>query len=141
MGLDMFLEKRNKRNIPALDKNGCEHYIWDEVAYWRKANQIHQWFIDYYNLPGDFNCERQEVSKECLEELVDTCRFVLNNRYEPNAEEIAEENLPTQDGFFFGGTDYDEYYYMGLEDTITQLEKVIEETDWDNEIVCYNCWW
>lgn len=141
MGLDMYLLKRNASDIPTLNKDGTEHYNWKEIAYWRKANAIHDWFLEYYNLPEDFNCQDQEVTAECLQELVDTCKFVLSKRYEPEAEEVAETNLPTAGGFFFGGTDYDEYYYLKLEDTVEQLEKVIYETDWGNEIVCYTCWW
>lgn len=40
--------------------------------------------------------------------------------------EVCEE-LPTQEGFFFGSTDYDKYYVDNLDSTIEQLEKVIAE--------------
>lgn len=40
--------------------------------------------------------------------------------------EICEE-LPTEEGFFFGSTDYDETYVYQLDETIGQLEKVIAE--------------
>lgn len=40
---------------------------------------------------------------------------------------LCEEELPTESGFFFGGTDYDEYYVEQLDSTIEQLEKVINE--------------
>lgn len=35
--------------------------------------------------------------------------------------------LPTEEGFFFGDTDYNEYYVADLDSTIEQLEKVIDE--------------
>lgn len=41
--------------------------------------------------------------------------------------EICEEILPTEVGFFFGGTDYDEYYVADIEDTIPMLQKVIDQ--------------
>lgn len=47
-------------------------------------------------------------------------RVVLN-------PEICEEMLPTEGGFFFGGTDYDEYYVADIEDTIPMLQKVIDQ--------------
>ena len=39
---------------------------------------------------------------------------------------VAEELLPTQEGFFFGGTGYDEYYIQNLEDTIVIIDKALE---------------
>jgi hypothetical protein len=41
--------------------------------------------------------------------------------------------LPTADGFFFGSTDYDEYYWSEIEETAKGLEKVLKlDTDkWD----------
>lgn len=37
------------------------------------------------------------------------------------------EDLPTEEGFFFGSTDYDEYYIYQLDETIKQLSKVVSE--------------
>lgn len=142
MGLDMYMLRRNKAQEPHFDEDTNRPcYDWEDVAYWRKANEIHKWFLDYYNLDGDFNCELQEVGKDGLQELVDTCKFVLARRGKNDASKVASEKLPTQGGFFFGDTDYDEYYYEDLENTISQMEKVIRETDWDNEVVVYSCWW
>jgi hypothetical protein len=52
-----------------------------------------------------------------------------------------EDILPTSSGFFFGSTEYDEWYYQDLENTIEQCQKVIEETDWDTEVVVYTESW
>lgn len=43
-----------------------------------------------------------------------------------NAEEISEL-LPTKDGFFFGCTDYDEYYLQDITDTIEILTSILKE--------------
>ena len=45
-----------------------------------------------------------------------------------NIEEI-KELLPTADGFFFGSTEYDEYYLKDIKNTIEILEKVIKEDE------------
>lgn len=137
----MYMFARSKNEIPVLNEEGHKEYNWNEVAYWRKANEIHRWFIDYLGLDSDFNCEYAEVTKEDLEELVDTCKLVLEHKDKCDATKVAMENLPTQGGFFFGGTDYDDYYYEDLENTVSQMERVINETDWENEIVAYSCWW
>lgn len=107
-----------------------------EVAYWRKANQIRQWFVDHIDeFNEDDNCGFYKVTKELLEELIKDCETVIKNK------DLKEDVLPTSSGFFFGGTEYDDWYYKQLESTIEQCEKVIAETDWDNEVVTYHEWW
>ena len=136
-----------------------------ELAYWRKANQIHQWFVDNVQNGVD-DCGYYEVTKEQLTELLeivdkvlDSCELIdskVNAGYTfENGEKkiiwedgktikdssIAEELLPTQSGFFFGGTDYDQWYYEDLKSTKEQLERVLNETDFEHEIVYYSSSW
>ncbi len=72
-------------------------------AYWRKANQIHSWFVRNVQ-GGNDNCGEYYVSTEKLKELLNTCQQALFNK-DPNL-------LPPQEGFFFGGTDIDEWYWQ-----------------------------
>ena len=55
--------------------------------------------------------------------------------------EIASELLPTQDGFFFGSTEYDQWYMEDIKSTIDILTKALEETDFDREMVVYSSSW
>jgi hypothetical protein len=90
------------------------------VAYWRKANAIHDWFVQNVQ-DGVDECQEAWVSREQLQELVDVCKTVLADMSK------AEELLPTRSGFFFGGTDYDEWYKGDLEYTVTRLEKILSD--------------
>lgn len=90
------------------------------VGYWRKANQIHQWFVDNCG-EGEDDCRPYFVSRERLQELLDTCNKVLEVR----TEEVAEELLPPQVGFFFGGYEIDEYYYQDLENTVEIITRCL----------------
>lgn len=90
-----------------------------QYAYWRKANQIHKWFVDTVQ-EGNDNCGDYNMTGYILQHLVDLCKEVLDKR----DTEFSKENLPSQCGFFFGSTDYDEYYYKDLENTIEQLKNV-----------------
>jgi len=92
-------------------------YILDQVGYWRKDNHIHQWFVDNCQ-DGTDDCRYAYVSEEQLAELLDICREVKKDHT------LAEELLPTQEGFFFGGTEVDEYYFSAIDDTIEILEKL-----------------
>lgn len=97
------------------------------VAYWRKENAIHEWFVQTVQ-NGEDNCAEYYVSEEQLESLVKTCQQVLDN------PELAEELLPTTSGFFFGSTDYDEWYFSGLAYTVKTLTELLNNEDfkgWD----------
>ena len=97
-----------------------------QVAYWRKANQIHKWFVDHVQ-NGKDDCGDYYVSREQLQLLLDTCKIVLIDREE------ASQLLPVQEGFFFGSYEYNEYYFGDLQDTIDQIERILNEypEDWD----------
>jgi hypothetical protein len=56
-----------------------------------------------------------------LQELLDLCKIVQKDHSQ------AEELLPSASGFFFGGTDYDEWYYNDIENTISVLEDALED--------------
>ena len=128
MGLDMYLFRRLRNKHPNSPKD-------KEAAYWRKANQIHQWFVKNVQ-DGVDDCEiHNEVTRDVLEELLDTCRIVAED---PSR---AEELLPSQSGFFFGSTAYDEGYFLDITDTIEILERVIEETNFETEMIYYLSWW
>lgn len=90
------------------------------VAYWRKANHIHDWFVKHVQ-GGEDDCKEYFVSRETLMELEQTCRKVV----EAGTGEVASELLPTASGFFFGGTDYDEYYFEATDWTAKRLAEIL----------------
>ena len=106
--------KERTFEIP-LNKIGTIHL---DVGYWRKANQIHAWFITNCSTDGVDDCNTLYVSKKQLLTLKGICEQVLTNH------DLAAELLPTQAGFFFGCTEYDEYYYNDIEDTLEILNKL-----------------
>ena len=146
-----------------------EHPWWrikEEVGYWRKANQIHNWFVENIQDGVDDCCYHREVRKEDLEDLLDVCKTVLKScemadgevcndyTYEdgkriPIMEDgkyvkdpsVAEELLPTSSGFFFGSYDYDEYYVEDIKNTIEIITKVLETTDFETQMIYYVSSW
>lgn len=105
------------------------------AGYWRKANAIHQWFVDNC-ADGEDDCRPMYCSLEQLQELLTKC---IKIKMTP---ESAGEELPTQEGFFFGSTDYGEWYYKQIDATISILENVIAvmESD-DNVRAVYEASW
>lgn len=105
-----------------------------EVAYWRKANAIHNWFV--YNVQnGNDDGGTYKVKKEQLEKLLYICEIVLNNLI------LADKLLPTKDGFFFGDISYNKIYVKKLEETVEQLEKILQSTDFDKYYIVYTSSW
>ncbi len=154
MGLDMYLTKRTYiggnydhrqikgtiyitkagEQIPiSLDKVS---YITEEAMYWRKSNQIHKWFVE--NVQGGVdNCEEYRVTVDQLKQLIKLCKQIDKDH------SLAEKLLPTQEGFFFGGTAYDEYYFEDIKATIKGLSQVVKncyDEDWDITFLYQSSW-
>ena len=91
-----------------------------EAAYWRKANAIHQWFVDNVQ-DGVDECQRAYVERSQLKELVDLCKEIIAD------PASGESKLSTQSGFFYGSTEYDEGYMQDLKDTVEMLEPLFDE--------------
>lgn len=92
------------------------------VGYWRKQNAIHNWFVQNCQ-DGEDECQQVGVAREKLEELRDLCRKVLAD------PSLADELLPTAEGFFFGSTDYDDWYMRGLTYTADKIDKLLTMSD------------
>lgn len=98
------------------------------VMYWRKANHIHAWFVREVQ-EGVDECQESYVSVDKLRELAAVCKEVLAARGTDKAEKVAAERLPTQSGFFFGNTAYDEYYYSDLDETLKAVDQLLADHD------------
>lgn len=126
MGLDMYLTARRSvygKNPPVtLPDYVPEGLRIDSInvdaAYWRKANAIHNWFVEHVQNGVD-DCTEFRVDRQELVTLRDLAQQVLADPTK------AGELLPTKGGFFFGPTDYDDWYLDGLRETVEQLDKVL----------------
>lgn len=181
MGLDMYVTIRHKDTQSKLDayeawnsKYSYEEYerLTDEqkeeyrnsepeynediygkqLMYWRKANQIHNWFVQ--NCQGGVdNCERYVITVADLIKLKELCEKILTmtvvkqelrptflNGWFSEPEHVmqdvrlltyegmkfASEHLPSSSGFFFGNTDYNDYYVWDVEDTVKQINDTLD---------------
>jgi len=150
MGLDMYLYKKNYMRQgdfykpefvnEVIVKTGGEidkkikpkriTYVVEEVGYWRKANQIHNWFVENVQ-NGNDNCGSYYVSRDKLQELLTLCKEVKADFNETGGIR-AHEILPSASGFFFGGTEYDEWYFNGIDNTIRIIEECFEDEHADD---------
>ena len=133
-----FEKPENQAKLDALKQEWEEIYPYVEVAYFRKVNLL----VRYFNYED--NCSNQELSKGEIESLVEDCQKVLDLHQQYPDEDITdklEELLPTTSGFFFGSTDYDDWYFESVEDVLTQFKKILNETNWKSEKIYLHCWW
>ena len=147
MGLDMYLtkeiyvknwdhQKPEDKHTITVKKGGKTRMdikphricgIIEELGYWRKANSIHNWFVQ--NVQGGHDeCQKSYVSRDQLEELLGLVEAALASPLK------ASTLLPTVSGFFFGSGEYDEYYIEDLRRT----KKILTTAIKDDARECYD---
>jgi len=152
MGLDMYLTKETyvkkwdhqtpeERHEVTVKKGGEIHPsiktnrvsgVVEELMYWRKANAIHGWFVENCQ-DGIDECQKTYVEIDKLIELKNLCEQVVINK--------TPELLKPKEGFFFGSSEVDDYYYADLADTVRVLEEEInKEEDWSVSYYYQSSW-
>lgn len=106
------------------------HYALED-AYFRKVNFIYEY---YRNLLVDECCK---VSKDDIKALIDTCEDVLKHKGD---EDYAKLYLPTTGGFFFGSTDYDDWYWKDVKNCLTQMKKLHKSMKDDDFVLWVFSW-
>lgn len=155
-----------KQHFSKKSEDSIMPRICEEVGYWRKVNAVHNWFVENVQC-GEDDCQyHREVTAEDLQKLKSTCAKVISlaklkpgkihvgSRYSGGKVEqmyedgfvvanpkVCDELLPTSDGFFFGSTDYDQYYMEGLRETIEICEKALKTTDFNTQMLYYCSSW
>ena len=134
VGMDLVRTEDSRYNN-VIEASGIK--VKDDVAssvsvewtaiYWRKANQIHGWFVETCG-DGVDECQRIRVSRDRLVELHSICGQLLDTK----STELAHELLPPTPGFFFGGYEIDEYYWRDVEETHQQLTELLDEITPEN---------
>jgi hypothetical protein len=143
-----FTVKLGGKKHPHIKPNRIA-YITEEVGYWRKANHIHSWFV--HECQGGIDeCQETWVSPEKLLELRGICQTIVEyfdksvtgtrqvkamigedwveNTYDID-ENILSELLPTASGFFFGGTEYDHWYYQDTKNTVKIIDEALKDVE------------
>ena len=144
MGLDMYLTKGKGEQS-------------EEVGYWRKANAIHNFFVNAVQNGVD-DQEAYLVPRDVFEMLLEKCDKLLElakaEGYDPEGDntvdfqasdhlaKVCQDTLPTQGGFFFGSTDYDGWYFNDLTYTSKLIRRLFDKWPEDEPSeYYYSCWW
>ena len=106
-----------------------------EVAYWRKANAIHRWFVKNVQDGEDDCCAHRPLTKDDLLTLRKLCVEVRDDHTK------AAKLLPTRSGFFFGDTEYNDWYFSDIKETIEKIDELLAHTDFETDDLYYLSSW
>ena len=67
--------------------------------------------------------------------------YWVKKLYRKADKALAEDLLPTTSGFFYGSTEYDQYYWNDVKEVNEWVTNLLKETDFENEEVLMYCWW
>lgn len=130
--IEKELENANYSSVEefnSLNNEYDELNPWKEVAYFRKVNFLLP-FFEY----GE-NCSRLEIYEYKIDELLDKCKQVLEDH------SLAETLLPTQDGFFFGSIEYDDWYFDDVKEVYDKFSEIAEDFNSYEYMLTMVCWW
>jgi hypothetical protein len=104
--------------------------VYDTISYQLHLQRIE---VNYY----------KEIYKDNQEMCDERCKPFLKKIDEiwKPFEVVAEQQLPTTSGCFFGSQEYREWYVSDLKEIVATFEKVLDEIDFDAEQVLMYCWW
>ena len=104
--------------------------VYDTISYQLHLQQIE---VNYYK-------EIYRDNKEMCDERCKPFLQKMDEIWKP-FESVAQEMLPTTTGFFFGSTQYRDYYVADLKDIVEIFTKVLDTTDFDIDQIFMYCWW
>lgn len=169
MGLDIYFNKSTKTAFQtAKNENDFSNIKITQLGYFRKVNCLLQFFgyednLSYLEIE---KCQIEDLAKTAKElldvyntfhlqlwlykkdlesyksdkEKTKLIQEMIDNLWKP-FETAAQEKLPTTTGFFFGSTEYRDYYISDLMDILEIFTNILNETDFDTEQVYMHCWW
>lgn len=104
-----------------------------DLVYFRKVNFLVKFFGDRH--PELANCCPIDVTKDDLLELKRRCEKVLDN---PNEANII---LPTQEGFFFGSTEYGDSYFNDVQEVLDAVNSMLDLHLKNDESIEFTIWY
>ena len=108
-----------------------------QIGYFRKFNALHSYIVKTF-ANGVDNCQDVLLYKEDVEKIKKVLDDVLNVHQQA---EKAKEILPTQSGYFFGGTDYDEFYFNEVKVAADLMQNLLDNFDFESYQLVYRASW
>ena len=115
------------------------------VAYWRKANHIHEWISRHVlgNRPGNDQYRLGFISKEQLLKLSQNCKAVLEHCITQSGEIVIDEDCcrrlfpPNNTILYSGSKEYDAAFIESLRRTQAQINVLLLTTNFNQSVLLY----
>jgi hypothetical protein len=121
-GLEPFIGRESKSVM--LRRADDRFVVMLQVAYWRKANSIHRWFVEKIQ-DGVDECEpSRPITATELQELVAACEKGLA-AFAAGDVKLAGDTVSPMSGFFFGSTEVNSYWADDLSTTIAKIKPLL----------------
>jgi hypothetical protein len=155
MGLDMYFSTRHATSKRVDRKTGEEVTLdWGlpnasdvyegsktittmidtECGYFRKFNALHVYLVNHFGDDED-NCQPIYIAKSGVEQILANLKEIQEDHAK------AQSIMPTQSGFFFGSTDYDEWYFAYIDEAITMFTDVLAVLEDEDDCLVYQASW
>lgn len=112
-------------------KYELKHCFAPEDVYFRKVNFVYAFFSN------EMVNESCIVDKTRIGQLKDACEDVLAHKGDVS---YAQSVLPTQGGFFFGSTDYNDWYWHDVKDCLTKIKRLYKSMGEDDFVLWDFSW-
>ena len=132
MGLDQYFELRaNCKLNPISTDNNCDTY---HEMYFRKHNALHAWLIrDDHKDPNNPEVLCIAVTFGSLRKLHKVLSGLVSAIKEQKNGTITMDELiakckneyPTNSGFFFGSTEYNNWYFDDVQDDYNAVNSIV----------------
>ena len=132
--LDQKKEILANSGIPAEFQKeiGGSNSLIVEIAYWRKFNALHAWFVR--NCQGGIDeCQKSEVTKDKLEILLEVLKYAYDSKDPSGFMPVG--------GFFFGHTEVNEDYWEEVSGAIEKLTSIQSNFNFEKQILIYQASW
>ncbi|HWY33556.1 MAG TPA: hypothetical protein VNX68_02850 [Nitrosopumilaceae archaeon] len=101
------------------------------MGYWRKFNALHSWLVK--NVQKDVD--------DCGDYIVEERHLkILDMELKRINKENVKEIMPTAEGFFFGGTEYDEYFWREVEDLKAFVTYALTQISRERMLIYHSSW-
>jgi hypothetical protein len=131
--ISKYDDENESNNLDNLYPGRHVNRVTFEVGYWRKANAIHNFFVENCQ-GGKDECQETYIDPDDLKSLLLTVNDVLADRSK------AMELLPPVSGFFFGSTEIDDWYFEYLERTKNIIEDALSGKYEDCDFYYQSSW-
>jgi len=150
MGLDMYLYRETYYSKYGSSQEEVtvggkilepSFTISKEDMYWRKAQPIHDWLVNYVQ-EGEDNCNKYDVSFSTLMQLKSICMITLLLRSKKERVAYLDRRMPCHEEGGWGSKDTDNFDWQldNIRDTYNYLATIKQDTTGNSWFAYRSSW-